>query len=200
MPVCLLTTADSATALGDMWTITVLVTDADGDATDAAVPVVTVTLPDASTVVPAVERVTGGVYRAAHTLAAAGRYTARIVSTGYGAADAATYVNAPRSGTGIPTAQQFRDYATEDFGNYEDDEIESTIATEAQAQRGVCRVGAVIPDDLWEALLRRVRVNLSRRTQPVLVTVDSDGTNTFLPSRDPEVRRLEGPYRKMVMG
>lgn len=200
MPVTALSATSVDTSPGDVWAIAVLVTDADGDATDAVTPVVTVTLPDASTTVPVVEYVTSGVYRIGYTLGGAGRYLASVVAAGYGAEDFAAYVTAVRTGTGLPTAQNFRDYTDEDYGSWSDEDIEAAIATEAAAQRNVCRVGAAIPDDLWEAILRRVRVNLTRRAQPVLVTVDGDGTNSFLPVRDPEVRRLEGPYRKLVMG
>jgi hypothetical protein len=186
--------------VGGIWTIDVSVYDVDGGLVVTDVPVVTVT-PPGGVDVPVVPTVTSlGYYRASVLVTTAGRYLARVVTAAHGAADLAAYVTAVRAGIGMPSAEQFRAYASEDFGSYEDDEIEATIAAEAAAQRRVCRVGAVIPDDLWEALLRRVRVSLSRRGQPVLVTVDSDGTNTFLPARDPEVRRLEAPHRKLVMG
>jgi hypothetical protein len=185
--------------VGGVWDLLVDVRDACGQLV-ADVPVVTVTLPNTTTATPPVETVTTGVYRAEYLPAAAGRYTARAVTTSHGAVDFAAHVSAVTTGTGVPTVAQFRNYAREDFGSYDDDEIQSTLDTEAAAQRRVCRVGAVIDPDLREALLRRVRVNLSRRGQPVLVTVDADGNNTFLPDNDPEVRRLEKPHRKLPIG
>lgn len=186
-------------AVGGVWDILVDVRDVDTVLVDDE-PVVTITLPDASTVTPAVEAVTTGVYRVAYVPAVAGRFTARAVTAASGSVDFAAYVHAVTEGTGLPTVDQYKNYVDQDFGSWTDEEIADTIEVEASAQRGVCTVGAIIPPDLRDALLRRVRVNLSRRTLPVLVTVDSDGNNTFLPSRDPEVRRLEGPYRKLVFG
>jgi hypothetical protein len=185
--------------VGGVWDLLVDVRDACGQLV-ADAPVVTVTLPGGTTATPAVETVTAGVYRAEYLLAGAGRYTARAVTTSHGAVDFAAHVSAVTTGTGVPTVVEFRDYAREDFGSYDDDEIQAALDTEASNQRKVCRVGAVIDPDLREALLRRVRVNLSRRNQPVLVTVDSEGNNSFIPSRDPEVRRLEGPHRKLPIG
>jgi len=184
-------------SVGDVWDILVDVRDADGCLVDAA-PVVTVTLPDASTATPTVETITTGVYRVTYTVAVSGRYVASAVSAGYGLAYFAAYVSAVTTGTGVPTVAEYKDYVKNDFGSWTDAEIQSTIDVEASAQRAVCRVGAIIAPDLRSAILRRVRVNLSRRTLPVLITVDSDGNNSFIPSRDPEVRRLEGPYRKLV--
>lgn len=185
--------------VGGVWDILVDVRDACGDLVDD-VPVVTVTLPNASTATPAVETVTTGVYRAEYLPAVAGRYTAAAVSATHGTALFAAYVSAVTVGTGVPTVAEYKDYVKQDFGSWSDAEIEETLDVEASAQRKVCRVGAVIDPDLRSALLRRVRVNFSRRGQPVLVTVDSEGNNTFLPINDPEVRRLERPFRKLVMG
>jgi hypothetical protein len=186
-------------AVGGVWDLLVDVRDAWGVLADDA-PVVTVTLPNATTVSPAVETVTTGVYRAEYIPAAAGRYTAAAVTLTHGTVHFAAQVSAVTTGTGVPTVAQYRAYAVEDFGSYTDPEIQEALDTEASAQRGVCRVGAIIDPDLRSALLRRVRVNLSRRNQPILVTVDGEGNNTFLPSRDPEVRRLEGPHRKLPTG
>ena len=184
--------------VGNQWVIAVAVRDLDGCYTDAVTPVVTITLPDASTVTPTLERADTGLYRTTHTVAAAGRYICSAVAAGYGSADLALNVSAVTTGTGVPSVDEYKNYVKQDFGSWDDEEIEATLLSEASAQRAVCRVGAVIPPDLREAVMRRVRVNLSRRNLPVLVTVDSEGNNTFLPTNDPEVRRLERPYRKVV--
>jgi len=186
-------------AVGGVWDLLVDVRDACGQLVDDA-PVVTVTLPNTTTATPAVETIGAGVYRAEYIPAASGRYTARAVTASHGVADFAAYVSAVTTGTGVPTVQEYKDYVKDDFGSWTDEEIQDTLDVEASNQRKVCRVGAIIDPDLRSALLRRVRVNLSRRSAPVLVTVDSEGNNTFLPSRDPEVRRLEGPHRRLVMG
>jgi hypothetical protein len=52
------------------------------------------------------------------------------------------------------------------------------------------------------AICRRVQVQLSRRGLPLGViqqSGDAEGT-TFMPNVDQEVRRLEAPYRKIVIG
>jgi len=184
--------------VGNQWVIAVAVRDLDGCYTDAVTPVVTITLPNASTATPTLERTDTGIYRTTYTVAAAGRYIGSVVAAGYGSADLALNVSAVTTGTGVPSVDEYKNYVKQDFGSWDDEEIEATLLSEASAQRAVCRVGAVIPPDLREAVMRRVRVNLSRRNLPVLVTVDSEGNNTFLPTNDPEVRRLERPYRKVV--
>lgn len=82
---------------------------------------------------------------------------------------------------------------------YSEDEITKALAAETAAQRRVCRIsGNDLPPDLLEALLRRVARNLSMRRLPLGVMGDEAGTR--LGSTDPEVRRLEGPYRKLTVG
>lgn len=83
--------------------------------------------------------------------------------------------------------------------SWSDDEIDDALAAETAAQRAVCRVGSTYPADLREALLRRVARNLAMRGQPSSVPTDSD-IPSFLPTVDPEVRRLERPYRKYPVG
>jgi hypothetical protein len=81
----------------------------------------------------------------------------------------------------------------------EDAVIESAIAVEASAQAKVCRIGDPYPPDLLEALKRRVMRNLSMRGQPAIVLRTENGVS-FTPTNDPEVRRLESPYRKLPIG
>lgn len=79
--------------------------------------------------------------------------------------------------------------------------IQGAINTETTAQAGKCRIPDPVPDDLDEALCRRVVCNLARRKLPLAMAQgDADGGPVMPPSRDPEVRRLEAPHRKMVMG
>jgi len=62
--------------------------------------------------------------------------------------------------------------------------------------------GSAAPWPLREALCRRVQVNLARRALPLgVIEQASDGAGpSFVPRNDPEVRRLEAPYRKLVVG
>ena len=186
--------------VGDRWLIEVEVTDDDCVPVDA-VPVITVTLPDASTATPAVEFVETGVYRAAYVVATSGRFVARAAATGYGVADFAAYATAPTSATGMPDGDAVAAYLREGAASWETEDLQGALDAEAAAQRRVCRVGAVYPDDLREALLRRVARNLAMRGLPLAVLRgDAEGGDTILPGRDPEVRRLEAPHRKLVCG
>ncbi len=84
--------------------------------------------------------------------------------------------------------------------------VEAAFAAEKAAQRSVCRVpadDATWPDDLAEALLRRVVHNLELRNLPLGVqasAAEAAVAITRVGGTDAEVRRLEGPYRKRVVG
>jgi hypothetical protein len=188
--------------IGGRWLIDVLVTDDDGYEVDVA-PTVTVTLPDSSTSAPVPEHTDAGRYRAAYTMAAAGRHTARVVAAGYGAADLAAYTAAATTQAGMPTVAGYRGYDEDGGGSWSDPAIQDALDAEAAAQRNACRVGAVYEADLRQALLRRVQCNLARRRLPLAVLqgdAEAGSAATMPPGRDPEVRRLEAPHRKLVMG
>lgn len=186
-------------AVGATWPLVVDVRDSNGVLVDAA-PVVTVTLPAGSTVVPTVETVTTGVYRAVYVVGTVGRYVARAVSASYGVADFAAFVEATTAATGMPVVDDWRDYDPDDGGSWTDDEIGGALAAEGAAQRSVCRVGAVYPDDLRQALLRRISRNLAMRKLPLAVLTGDAEVATRITTWDAEVRRLEGPHRKLVVG
>lgn len=185
--------------IGGVWEIRASVTDVDGYAVDA-VPTVTVTLPAGTTATPTVETIAAGDYRVTYEVGSSGRYVARVVATGYGAADFAAHALATTAGTGMPVVADVVEYlgAT----SYTTDEIQDALDAEAAAQRHVCRVRAVYPDDLRQALLRRVMRNLAMRQLPLAVLQgDAEaGSDTVLPGRDPEVRRLEAPHRRWTVG
>lgn len=186
--------------IGGRWIIAVETTDDDGALVDAA-PTVTVTLPAGSTTSPTVELVSTGVYRAAYEVGTAGRYVARVVAAGYGAADFAAYATATTAGTGMPDTDDVAAYMGDSAASWETEEIQDALDAEAAAQRSRCRVGGVYPADLRQALLRRVVRNLALRSLPLAVLRgDAEAGDTILPGSDPEVRRLEAPYRKLVVG
>lgn len=74
----------------------------------------------------------------------------------------------------------------------------AAIQAEKAAQAKVCKIDPYT-NDLQEALLRRVVRNLAMRNVPLGVQMDETG-GTIIGSRDPEIRRLEGPYRKLPVG
>lgn len=89
--------------------------------------------------------------------------------------------------------------------SYSDAQLEDALAAEGRAQRRVCRVpkdpAAPWDEDLTQALKRRVARNLAMRGIPLAMFAgDSEAGGLIPPNRDPEVRRLEGPLRKMKSG
>lgn len=85
-----------------------------------------------------------------------------------------------------------------------DVEITQALAAEIiQQQRAVRRsafgAGTTYPADLELALCRRVARNLALKGMPLAVLQsDSESGPLVLPGRDPEVRRLEAPYKRLV--
>lgn len=182
-----------------VWVIDVAVTDSDGGLVDVT-PEVTVTLPGGTTATPTVEAVAAG-YRAEYVVGTAGRYIARAVTPVNGAADFAAYASATVAAGDMPDLADVLNYLQWEEDNEYGDAAEA-LATESDAQRRVCRVGAVYPRDLRHALYRRVARSLGMKGIPLAVLRGDaeSGSATFLPGRDPEVRRLEAPHRKLVMG
>lgn len=72
--------------------------------------------------------------------------------------------------------------------DFTDDYVEAVRAAEAAAQRSVCNIPAGdLPDELTQALVRRVEVNLAQ----------ADGrTVARVGSTDPKVRELEAPFTR----
>lgn len=187
--------------ISGVWALVVAVTDSDGCPADV-VPTIVVTLPGGSTASPTVTDVTTGVYRAEYVVGTAGRYVARVTTATNGAVDFAAYATATVAGTAMPDLDAAKTYLQIDLDDTtQDDEITEALDAEASAQRDVCRVPAAYPASLREALLRRVARNLALRRLPLMVLRgDAEAGDTVLPGRDPEVRRLEGPHRKLRMG
>lgn len=177
--------------VGGQWLIEVETTD---------LPVVTVTLPDGTTATPPVELVAAGYYRAAYTVTTAGRHVAQA-ATADDVAGFAAYAQGATTAGGMPIVDDVADYLREGAASWALEDLQDALDAEAAAQRSVCRVRAVYPDDLREALLRRVQRNLAMRQLPLAVLQgDAEAGSTSLPGRDPEVRRLEAPHRRLVFG
>jgi hypothetical protein len=98
-----------------------------------------------------------------------------------------------------------------DSGSWDDDAIDAARLAEIGNQSAMCRL-PVDPDpesplpypaDLAEALCRRVAHNLALRALPLGVQAnvsDMSVATTRVGGMDAEVRRLEGPYRKLPVG
>lgn len=85
--------------------------------------------------------------------------------------------------------------------SYTDDDVQDALDTERAAQFKVCRVPAAYPADLRGALHRRVQRNLAMRALALAVRETQDGeSSVIVPGNDPEVRRLEKPWRRRPFG
>ena len=88
--------------------------------------------------------------------------------------------------------------------SYTDQQLQSALSAEFKAQGRVVRqpaIDAVWDEDLAEALCRRVARNLAMRGIPLaMFSGDQELGGLVPPNRDPEVRRLEGPFKKLKSG
>lgn len=103
-----------------------------------------------------------------------------------------------------PTPLEIDAYLGDDH-SWGPDDVQSAYEAELNAQADVCRlpVDGSYPPALVEALGRRVAHNLAVRALPlgVQATVsDMSVATSRVGGADAEVRRLEGPYRKMLIG
>jgi hypothetical protein len=103
-----------------------------------------------------------------------------------------------------PTAAEIDEYLGDDH-SWGVDEVQGAYEAELNAQADACRLPAdgSYPPALVEALGRRVAHNLALRALPLGVQAnvsDYSVATTRVGGMDAEVRRLEGPYRKMLIG
>jgi len=104
-----------------------------------------------------------------------------------------------------------------DAHSWTDAEVQSALTTEVKAQQvrvtfppdpldtstPPVPIPQPYPSDLTEALCRRVAHNLAMRALPLGIQTtltEVSSTATRLSGTDPEVRRLEAPYRRLVVG
>ena len=93
-----------------------------------------------------------------------------------------------------------------DTHTWGDSEIAEALAAETAAQSRACRIPDgtdAYPADLDEALCRRVAHNLAVRALPLGVQAnvsDMAVATTRVGGMDAEVRRLEGPWRRVMFG
>lgn len=187
--------------VGDTWVLAVaLYDDITGDPVDATVTA-TVTRPDTTTTNPTVTRQQLGLYTASYTLAAAGRHTGLMTSSGalVSVTDFSCLAETPSQ---LPTLADVKAYlASTGPTSYADADLTLALAAEAAAQAARCRQPAVYPADLREALLRRVARNLAARSVPVasFTAFDGGATSTRVPMLDAEITRLEAPWRRLTV-
>lgn len=196
----LITPASVRAATGAAWTLAWWALDDDGNPTNAEVPTVTVTRPDGSTTSPVPSYTLQSTWTAQYTITAAGRHLVHIATVA-DAVDAALFVDMVLTSFGMPTADDCVDYLGERGRGWSVQQITGAYNAELGAQRDKCGERAVYPYPLREALFRRVSRNLAMRSLPLAVPMgDADVGPAILPGNDPEVRRLEAPYRRLVTG
>ncbi len=199
-------TACTATAgrldVGDTWRLVVEVRDDESGELVAATVAAVVTLPNDTTApVTMAADDTTGIYAGEYVLAGPGRHFAVVSATG-AVVSVTTFTVTADLPSDLPDLDDVKTYLGESADQWTDAELQEALDAETAAQGRVCRVGAVYPADLRSALLRRVQRALAMRPLPLAVLQgDAEaGTTTVLPGRDPEVRRLEAPHRRLVLG
>jgi hypothetical protein len=185
--------------VGQIWDLLVEVHDIYGNLT-ADAPTITVTKPDGTTTVPTLQTLTSGVYLAQYTIAAAGRHTAIAATSTHGSAAFTAFATDVTTAAQMPTLAEVKTYLGANSAT--DAQIQDALDTESQAQRDICAVPAAYPASLRQALKRRVARNLSMQRIPLAVLqgdAEAGTTSAFLPGTDPEVRRLEKPYLRLLV-
>jgi hypothetical protein len=153
---------------------------------------------DGSWPAAAVARTGTGKYALLLPLTLAGRWVVAWATTGPVTATAQP-VQASAVYAALPTLADVSAYLGDHSAS--DADVQAALDAETAAQAARCRIPANYPDDLAEALKRRVARNLALKLLPLAVLQgDTETGSTVLPGNDPEVRRLEAPHRKLVVG
>ncbi|MBI4941860.1 MAG: hypothetical protein HY830_14040 [Actinobacteria bacterium] len=186
--------------LGGVVPLTVEVCDADGLPANAGAHALAMTRDGVSTG----ESLTltnpeTGRYQLDYTPAQVGRYVAVATFTGANAGVAVDVFDVLAAGLSVVTLADVQAYLGD--VSWTGPEIQQALDAERAAQRRRCRVDDY-GHDLREALCRRVARNLAARAVPVASFTSFEGgaTSTRVPTKDPEISRLEGPYLRMVVG
>lgn len=204
MAVRLLSSAVVDRAVGSTWEIRVAADE---------LPVLTITKPDGVTLAPAVLFTYDSVgvapdfvaqYVATVAVLVAGRYVGSVF-TSDGGALVQCYAAAVTTNANLPDADELSDWlGGVDAHSWETADLTGVLAAESAAQRRVCDIPAAYPDDLRQALLRRAARALDMRRQlteqPRTEGGDFDLPPAAAPGRDAEIRRYEGPFRRIVIG
>lgn len=196
-----LTPTSALVGVGEAWVLTVETLDATSDVlSSVVVPTAAVTNPAGVVTAPAMVEMTTGVWSLTTTVGVAGRWVA-TVATPEDVASAAAYAAGVTTAAGMPTVDDVAHYLRDASSGWSVTELTRALSAERAAQRAKCGERAAYPDDLREALMRRVARNLAMRGLPLAVNMgDADTASTILPGNDPEVRRLEAPWRKLSVG
>lgn len=185
--------------IGDPVPLVFLVHDVNGDLVDPPSVTLTIARPNGTSVTLDVTHAGTGSYTTDYVPTIAGRHTARFMATGPDGGVLEDAFDVLASSLGNPTLVELREYLGQT--SVTDTELGSALRAEQTAQNARCRVDPYSPD-LHEALCRRVARNLAARRVPVAQYSSFEGgaTTTRVPATDPEIRRLEAPYRRRPLG
>jgi hypothetical protein len=188
--------AETNLEVGDVWEFGLTVET-------GAIVAVTVTNPSGTTSTPTPVVVEGEVSISV-PLSEEGRYLAVVTVTTDGVPDVTAHtVYAETPGGTVPDITAVKNYLDSAGGtSWPDGEIQDALDAETRAQARVCNIPATYPDDLAEALKRRVARNLAARQVPIAQITSFDGgqMSSRVPAWDNEVKRFEGPFRKVILG
>jgi hypothetical protein len=184
--------------VGAAWVLRVLVTD-DG-VPSGDVPTVVVTAPaGAAAPVDMVATCCPGVFSLTVYPAEPGRHFATAEHAEHGAVSWVAEVVDVVANDDMPSVTTCNNYIGDH--SYTDEQVQEMLDQERDAQFRVCRVPAAYPKDLRGALHRRVQRALHMLALALAVRETVDGESSMVvPGNDPEVRRLERPWRRRPLG
>lgn len=108
--------------------------------------------------------------------------------------------------TATATLEEVQTYlGTDTVTAHGEDAVQDAYDAEVAVQNRRCTIPVATEDDaledLAQALKRRVARNLALRRLPLMVSQgDADGEPVRISANDPEIRRLEAPFRKRTVG
>lgn len=184
--------------LGAVVPLTFTVTDLSGNPANATSVTCTVTAPDGTTSNPATANPAVGTYTADYTSAQAGRHVAKLVATGDNAGVVEAVFDVVSLSTALVDLAEVKAYLGDVTAT--DAQIADAILVEQAAQARRCRTDPY-GVDLRGALLRRIARNLAARQVPIAQIGSFDGVALGLrvTTGDPEIDRLEAPYRRWTV-
>lgn len=198
-------TAPARADLGDTITIWVVATDDDGVAAVPTTITAAATLPDGTAGAPVVTaQAAVGLYSVTLTTTQTGRHTIAltVTDTDWDESTAVTTwaVQVDALAGAPPDVSAVAEYLGDLSASSA--EIADAYAAEVAAQAARCRIPADYPDDLGQALKRRVARNLAARRVPVAQFTSFEGLGTVVrvPQLDAEITRLEAPHRRLTVG
>ena len=103
---------------------------------------------------------------------------------------------------GFPTLAEIRAWIQVPVSALSDAQLQHVVDAEARLQASECAVPAFssdYPDELTQALYRRVAHHAALRGLPLGIISDVEAAPMQASAWDSEVRRLEGPWRQMVV-